>query len=106
MDFHAQTNKYSYTSRRAEPAWVNLVKDILESRHVNHALDIGCGGGIYTKALNEIGLPLVTGVDSSEIMLRQRLRIARRDQEYSSTKEKHRKPVWNKRAATLFWNVL
>ncbi|PAF34523.1 SAM-dependent methyltransferase [Terribacillus saccharophilus] len=69
MDFHAQINKYSYTSRRAAPSWINLIKNILDNKQVNHALDIGCGGGIYTKALNEIGIPLVTGVDSSEVML-------------------------------------
>ncbi|MFP7478270.1 class I SAM-dependent methyltransferase [Terribacillus saccharophilus] len=69
MDFHAQTNKYSYTSRQAAPDWINLIKKILENKQINLALDIGCGGGIYTKALREIGIPFVTGVDSSEVML-------------------------------------
>lgn len=69
MDFNAQTNKYSYTSRQAAPAWINLINNTVDKRQINHALDIGCGGGIYTKALSEMRIPLVTGVDSSEVML-------------------------------------
>lgn len=69
MDFHAQTNKYTYTSRQADSNWMNLLEEILDYKQVEHALDIGCGGGIYTKALVELGIPSVTGVDSSEVML-------------------------------------
>ncbi|WP_340082392.1 class I SAM-dependent methyltransferase [Terribacillus sp. FSL K6-0262] len=69
MDFKAPQNKYSYTSREAAPVWMDLVRNILEIQQINQALDIGCGGGIYTKALAAMGIPSVTGVDSSEIML-------------------------------------
>ena len=38
--------------------------------NISKALDIGCGGGIYSKALSEMGVPSVTGVDFSEEILK------------------------------------
>lgn len=38
--------------------------------NISYALDIGCGGGIYSKALSEMGAASVTGVDFSEEILK------------------------------------
>lgn len=91
MDFHAQTNKYTYTSRQADSNWMNLLEEILDYKQVEHALDIGCGGGIYTKALVELGIPSVTGVDSSEVMLEAALENCHGMQGVNSTRVMHRK---------------
>jgi SAM-dependent methyltransferase len=69
MDFKAQQNKYTYSSRQAAPAWMDFMRKIVPYQQINHAVDIGCGGGIYTKALAELGISQVTGVDSSAVML-------------------------------------
>lgn len=38
--------------------------------NIYQALDVGCGGGIYSKALSDIGVGSVTGVDFSEAILK------------------------------------
>ncbi|SNZ15997.1 Ubiquinone/menaquinone biosynthesis C-methylase UbiE [Terribacillus aidingensis] len=69
MDFKAQQNKYTYSSRQAAPAWMDFIRETVPYQQINHAVDIGCGGGIYTKALAELGIPQITGVDSSAVIL-------------------------------------
>ena len=69
MDFHNTKNKWSYTQRDANATWIRTYSSLLGDQPINQALDIGCGGGIYTKALAEMGIPSVTGVDSSAVML-------------------------------------
>lgn len=68
MDFHKETNQYSYTSREADQNWIDhLLKYILiDDKDV---LDIGCGGGIYSKALSLAGAKTVTAMDYSNVML-------------------------------------
>jgi 2-polyprenyl-3-methyl-5-hydroxy-6-metoxy-1,4-benzoquinol methylase len=67
IDFFHPKNKNSYATRTASPEWKQWVRAILDPRGVNVA-DIGCGGGIYSRALAEVGAQ-VTGVDSSPVML-------------------------------------
>ncbi|PAD35516.1 class I SAM-dependent methyltransferase [Terribacillus saccharophilus] len=69
MDFHHTKNKWSYTQRNANATWIRTYTSLIENHPIEQALDIGCGGGIYTKALAEMGIPSVIGVDSSEVML-------------------------------------
>ncbi|SDD35148.1 Methyltransferase domain-containing protein [Terribacillus halophilus] len=69
MDFHNTKNKWSYTQRDANSTWIRTYSSLLGDHPIHQALDIGCGGGIYTKALAAMGIPSVTGVDSSAIML-------------------------------------
>jgi len=69
MDFHHTKNKWSYTQRNANVTWIRTYTSLIGNHSIKQALDIGCGGGIYTKALAEMGIPFVTGVDSSEVML-------------------------------------
>ncbi|MDN4072252.1 class I SAM-dependent methyltransferase [Fictibacillus terranigra] len=68
MDFHAAHNKRSYASRTAAAGWKQLIEQHITLKD-RLAVDIGCGGGIYTKAMIEMGARHVTAVDFSEKML-------------------------------------
>jgi 2-polyprenyl-3-methyl-5-hydroxy-6-metoxy-1,4-benzoquinol methylase len=68
IDFHSAQNRYTYASREADPAWRQAISEIV-AMEGKDALDIGCGGGIYTKALAQMGAAHVTGVDFSREML-------------------------------------
>lgn len=69
IDFHSKENSYTYTTRHADSTWMQAIKQLLPYENISRALDIGCGGGIYSKALSEIGVGFVTGLDFSEAML-------------------------------------
>ncbi|WP_188456306.1 methyltransferase domain-containing protein [Virgibacillus oceani] len=69
INFHDANNKQSYTTRAADKDWQALITKLLPNKEISHAADIGCGGGIYSKALSEMGIPKITGVDFSEAML-------------------------------------
>ncbi|CAJ1002958.1 MULTISPECIES: class I SAM-dependent methyltransferase [Brevibacillus] len=68
IDFHAEQNRYAYAGRRADASWMEAICGWLDpvGRRV---ADIGCGGGIYTKAWAEMGASAVVGVDFSQVML-------------------------------------
>ncbi|WP_397539705.1 class I SAM-dependent methyltransferase [Rummeliibacillus pycnus] len=68
IDFHSQDNHSSYSSRIANVSWIQRINEICEVKGKT-VLDIGCGGGIYTKALAEMGASTVTALDFSEQML-------------------------------------
>lgn len=69
MNFHAPQNQLSYTAREADPTWRSTVRAHVDVQGKRVA-DIGCGGGIYSKALAELGASHVTGVDFSAEMLK------------------------------------
>lgn len=69
INFHDESNRFSYTTREADPTWVTTIKDMVDVVG-KHVLDIGCGGGIYSKALAEMGAAHVTGIDFSEESLK------------------------------------
>ncbi|MEC0370486.1 class I SAM-dependent methyltransferase [Paenibacillus chibensis] len=69
MNFHDPDNRTSYTTRQADDAWLKLLAEQVDV-HGKHAADIGCGGGIYTLALLELGVKHVAGVDFSAEMLK------------------------------------
>lgn len=69
IDFHDPNNRWTYTTREADPTWSAFIRanaDVSNKR----VADIGCGGGIYTKALFQMGASHVMGVDFSEEMLK------------------------------------
>ena len=68
IDFHADNNRFSYAARHADASWVAAIREIIDVRDKQVA-DIACGGGIYAKALIEMGAASVTGVDFSEASL-------------------------------------
>lgn len=68
IDFHSKQNRSSYATRKADDSWVQTIKAIYDVTGKN-VLDIGCGGGIYTKALIKMGGSDVTGLDFSEEQL-------------------------------------
>ena len=68
MDFHAQENKTSYTGRGASDEWRQCIAALVDIRN-KAAADIGCGGGIYSRALVELGAAQVSAVDFSAAML-------------------------------------
>lgn len=66
IDFHAHHNRFSYATRKADLTWrENIQHHIIDVRNKN-IVDIGCGGGIYTLALAEMGAAHVTGIDFSQ----------------------------------------
>ncbi|WP_079480318.1 methyltransferase domain-containing protein [Halobacillus salinus] len=68
MDFHDPRNIGSYRTRVADQSWRETVSSFV-SFPVEKTADIGCGGGIYTKALAELGSRVVYGIDQSEVSL-------------------------------------
>lgn len=70
IDFHDEKNKMTYASRKANASWSEDLEALLPpGKHFTRAADIGCGGGIYSKALIDAGVESVVGVDFSKAML-------------------------------------
>ncbi|MCL1694581.1 class I SAM-dependent methyltransferase [Lysinibacillus sp. BPa_S21] len=69
IDFHNKENQTTYTTRHADQSWVEAMKELVPSMTTSKATDIGCGGGIYAKALADMGVPSVIVVDFSQAML-------------------------------------
>jgi len=68
QNFFNELQPSTYASRQASPEWKKAIESLVTVQ--NHdVVDIGCGGGIYTKAMMELGADQVTCVDGSEIML-------------------------------------
>ncbi|MEH6936331.1 class I SAM-dependent methyltransferase [Bacillus sp. JJ664] len=68
INFHDEQNKRSYTTRLADQSWIDFIKNHIDVNGKQIA-DLGCGGGIYSKALAMLGAK-VTAVDFSEEMLK------------------------------------
>ncbi|MFJ7732923.1 class I SAM-dependent methyltransferase [Lysinibacillus sp. NPDC097231] len=69
IDFHNKNNQTTYTTRHADHSWVEAIKKLIPAKNIAKAADVGCGGGIYTKVLADMGVPSVIGVDFSQAML-------------------------------------
>ncbi|MGG2015962.1 class I SAM-dependent methyltransferase [Bacillus sp. S10(2024)] len=68
INFHSSNNKYTYTNRQATDSWTRMVQNIVDVKE-KRVIDIGCGGGIYTKQLAMMGAAEVIGVDFSNQMI-------------------------------------
>jgi ubiquinone/menaquinone biosynthesis C-methylase UbiE len=68
IDFHDPRNAHTYDTRAADPTWVAAISAIV-SPVGKRVLDIGCGGGVYSRAFAELGAAGVIGVDFSAAML-------------------------------------
>ncbi|WEG19258.1 methyltransferase domain-containing protein (plasmid) [Alkalihalophilus pseudofirmus] len=69
IDFHSKRNSNTYTTRKADKLWAVTLENLIPIKGISNALDIGCGGGIYSKALSDMGIEHVTGVDFSKAIL-------------------------------------
>ncbi|UPK41261.1 class I SAM-dependent methyltransferase [Paenibacillus pabuli] len=69
INFHEENNRMTYTTRNADESWVSLIQNNVEVIG-KQVVDIGCGGGIYTKAFANMGASHITGVDFSLEMIK------------------------------------
>ncbi|MEE6451162.1 class I SAM-dependent methyltransferase [Gottfriedia acidiceleris] len=69
INFHDAQNKKTYTTREADQSWIQLMRDTVDL-FGKDVVDLGCGGGIYSKALSKLKVNHVTAVDFSEEMLK------------------------------------
>jgi ubiquinone/menaquinone biosynthesis C-methylase UbiE len=67
IDFHSRRNRSTYAGRQADAGWVEAIRGIVDPAGKQVA-DIGCGGGIYSRAWHELGAEVI-GVDFSEQMV-------------------------------------
>ncbi|MBH8596560.1 class I SAM-dependent methyltransferase [Thermoactinomyces sp. CICC 10523] len=68
INFHDRANRFTYANRNIDPAWIRFMEQEI-SWHGKRVVDIGCGGGIYTSELLNLGAKSVVGIDFSEAML-------------------------------------
>jgi trans-aconitate methyltransferase len=68
IDFRDPTNRRTYSGREANASWRAAVAALVDPVSAD-VVDIGCGGGTYTRAWHELGAATVTGVDFSAPIL-------------------------------------
>lgn len=68
IDFSAPSNARAYSGREAHDSWVEAMSRLVDPAR-RDVVDIGCGGGIYTRQWLNLGASSVTGVDSSAAIL-------------------------------------
>ena len=61
INFHDANNKYTYAQRNAHISWREMIKNITDIQN-KRIIDIGCGGGIYTKELALMGAKVLLGL--------------------------------------------
>lgn len=69
INFHDANNKMTYTTRDSDQEWNQLIQQNVDLQNKS-AVDVGCGGGIYTKTLVKLGVSHVVGIDFSDEMLK------------------------------------
>jgi SAM-dependent methyltransferase len=68
IDFQDVRNRATYSGRAADESWRSAVAGLVRAPGAD-IVDIGCGGGTYTRAWHDLGARTVTGVDFSEPIL-------------------------------------
>lgn len=64
IDFHDARNRRTYSGRVADISWRVAMRELVDAEGAD-VVDVGCGGGIYTRAWHDLGAATVTGVDFS-----------------------------------------
>jgi SAM-dependent methyltransferase len=64
IDFSDPANRRTYSGREADATWTEPVRGLVDPDGAV-VVDIGCGGGTYTRAWSELGAARVVGIDSS-----------------------------------------
>jgi SAM-dependent methyltransferase len=64
IDFHDRANRATYSGRDADESWRKAVLGLVDPASAD-VVDIGCGGGTYSRAWHDLGAATVTGVDFS-----------------------------------------
>lgn len=68
INFHDRDNAGTYATREADDSWRQAIGRIVDLDGLR-VVDLGCGGGIYSTALAQMGSTQVIGVDSSAQMV-------------------------------------
>jgi ubiquinone/menaquinone biosynthesis C-methylase UbiE len=68
IDFHSEAVKDTYANRDAHADWAQAIGTLLDPQG-KRVVDIGCGGGIYSRAWADLGAARVTGIDFSQVMV-------------------------------------
>jgi ubiquinone/menaquinone biosynthesis C-methylase UbiE len=68
IDFHDVANRSTYSGRAADDSWRVAAAALVDPAGVD-VVDVGCGGGTYTRAWSDLGAATVIGVDFSEAQL-------------------------------------
>ncbi len=68
IDFQAPANRRTYSDREADNSWWEGVSRLVDPVGAE-VVDVGCGGGTYSRAWHDLGAATVTGVDSSAPIL-------------------------------------
>ena len=68
INFNDEQNKFTYTGRTADESWKDAIVSLIDPKGLRIA-DVGCGGGIYSRAWSALGVREVIGVDSSPTMV-------------------------------------
>ncbi|MBY7144896.1 class I SAM-dependent methyltransferase [Virgibacillus sp. NKC19-3] len=71
INFHDPDNKDSYATRKPDMSWYDTIKKMVDLQNIHDAADVGCGGGIYARALADMGIAAITGIDSSKVMIEE-----------------------------------
>src|SRR5690625_7203268 len=69
IDFHDENIRNIYSNRIVNSSWVDMFSSSESVEDISNALDVGCGGGIYSKALADVGIDSITGIDFSKVIL-------------------------------------
>lgn len=68
IDFHDEKNKATYSGRTVDDSWNQMIVQLIDPKDKD-VIDVGSGGGIYSRAWHQLGAASVIGVDFSQVML-------------------------------------
>jgi ubiquinone/menaquinone biosynthesis C-methylase UbiE len=68
IDFADPANRRAYSGRDVDATWTDLIRTLVDPQGAV-VVDVGCGGGTYSRAWSQLGARRVIGVDSSAPVL-------------------------------------